>query len=417
MEYSLFLHKIEQQLDNLEANRFIASEIEGLTAVMKMQAKAVMAGKAAFSSKATTVKFLGAAVKLQIFSINDEWAFRMASRMRTIAVSTTQVTRLPWEDTLFGENTKIAGTAETIDFKPEQLASVKNVRTAAIRMLVGTGANTFSEYRSILCTKESKAALRALDRFWDLESELLEHAALNLGISKLHAMVLDSIPKAVLTKELMDNILVSVCKLQDSALAITCGREPVDMLVTLHSMMSNFFQGRGPSAESLAMMCQLYKNVFARFEPFLVYGKGDTQTFGKEAMRSLWVTFEAIPMEQRGLNDIAIFKQFAWLLTKPQHVIVTQALHAGVRQYRLGAGVRALADGPAAEIVGGAPMLKDAGGSDSAVSTASTASTLAVLASPLSSIASSSSNPAGSSSSPADPLAAQKAKLLAMYPQ
>ena len=195
------MSRIDSALVYLEANRFVGEEMESFATVMKLQGRMVMQGKPAFSSKDTTLRFLTILMQLTIYSINDEWAYRLASNVRTIAASTLQVPRLPWEVTLYGETAKIEGVAETIEFDASVLGAIKNVRTAAIRMLVGTGARTFSDYKSILSTKEAKSSLRALDRFWDLEAVFLEHYALDLGLAKLNECCLGRIPLQAPAKE------------------------------------------------------------------------------------------------------------------------------------------------------------------------------------------------------------------------
>ena len=96
-KYHLFIRTIEERVRELEFHNFTMHDHTNFVAVMSQEVKMMRDGTPSFSKKPATLQYLSFSLKFHIVSLQDEWPFRVESRMRTIGVSTSALPRFLWE--------------------------------------------------------------------------------------------------------------------------------------------------------------------------------------------------------------------------------------------------------------------------------------------------------------------------------
>ena len=174
MTHRKFVTSIGKRIADLENFHFGKEEVNNFKVVMKLEGKRASAGIASFTEKPVSVTFLGAVMKLQMLSVNDEWNYRFEARMRSIGISSKQLDRLPWEEAIWGTD-QIPGMPETIVIPLELLQDCKHCRAAALRILKSfdTRSMTFTDMKSAL-NSVVEEELKGLDRFFVLDLEFFK---------------------------------------------------------------------------------------------------------------------------------------------------------------------------------------------------------------------------------------------------
>ena len=133
VQYRQYVQSISKRIDDLENLNFSLEDVQAFKTVMKIESKRVVRGLPAFVEKPTKVIFLGKKVELGMQSVNDEWSFRLESRMREIAVANNLVTRLPWEKALWGDQV-LEGYPTTVAIDSSLLDRCENTRAAILKL-------------------------------------------------------------------------------------------------------------------------------------------------------------------------------------------------------------------------------------------------------------------------------------------
>ena len=97
-------------------------------------------------------------------SVNDEWSFRLESRMREIAVANNLVTRLPWEKALWGDQV-LEGYPTTVAIDSSLLDRCENTRAAILKLFkpFDSSSMTFTKMKRVLSPQEEE--MLGMDRY------------------------------------------------------------------------------------------------------------------------------------------------------------------------------------------------------------------------------------------------------------
>ena len=262
--------------------------------------------------------------------------------MRLLAISNRQLDRMPWEKLLFGMNDKLPNLAEAILIPEAELVQAKNCRAAALKILQGAGARTVDEWRTILGHKDTLEQLKKWDRFWQLDHEFLisNKGLILLLTEKVHAQCVACFPGKENQAKNIKKAIADLAAVADSELCTACGRSVNDNVLTLMKLLDKFDKGNGPTAAALSAMCPLFQNCFSQLEYNCVVSAQEEGNpvvkvlVGRDAFAHAWKVFSAQAEGSRGLKDVAIFRQFAWMLYSEQSVLVQTIVDAGIRNYR-----------------------------------------------------------------------------------
>lgn len=412
MRYKMYIQTIEERLQQLEDLGCLEEDLQGFRSVVVQEAKLVMESSSSFERKQCVLKYFGENMEIQIVSINDEWSFRLASRMHSKAVSAAQVPRLPWERLLFGQDGRLHGYPETIGVPANLLAGMTNVRMACNAIFEGYGWATFGDMAKIVASQAD--SLNDLDRFWCLDVHFLQNLARSVGERMVKQRVVDCLPDASMTAEKsIEESMAQVAAIRNDKLTIACGSAFEGEVDLVYHMLSNLQKRHAPSLQPVQKMSVWARHVLGRCENFLTAvvpafpGTLDpkkTMCSGRAALSILWKKFQATPADQRQLEIAAPFRQFAWMLNQEQADEVEALVRAGINAYQANFLKRSICDGAVGAATGAtAPSSASASGS------ASSSSALARAFLP------SAEPPASKPKASSDTLACSKARLLEMF--
>lgn len=344
LQYNMFVNTIEERLDTLEFHNYEASELQSFKTVVMGEARNVVQGAPPFSKKLTKLSFLGRETVVSINAVHDEWNYRLEARMRTLAVSTGQLPRLPWEVVLLGEKGKVEGAPETIVLEQSYLESAKNVRKVAFKLLEGyTETLTFSEMKKVM--NSQRETLLSLDRMFSLELQWLNEVAEPAA----EAMVRDVVLRTMPSNECFEGFtfaktLAELDKLMGERLVGACSMALHREVTAIRQLIGTMQEGRSPTDQQVLRMSDYFRLVLGRCEHFLQVEarcKEEGSFFpvvkmvsGREAMAVLWAAFEAKPENSRGLADVGDFRRHGWMLDSAKLAIVNGVISKGIRSYQ-----------------------------------------------------------------------------------
>ena len=189
--YTEYLILIKEKLNDLEHMDFSLGESESFRKVLSAETKSLMeGGHKSFDRKVAQVEFLSVQIHLPVTTLNDDWQFRLAARIKDIALNTGAVLFLPWES-LFYDIRGIPNTREVCLMPPELLKDYANVRKTLLKLL-GSVPLTFREMRRVVTLHVQP--LLALERTFVLEQQFLFEHAETLAIARVQADVLKQLP-------------------------------------------------------------------------------------------------------------------------------------------------------------------------------------------------------------------------------
>ena len=90
--YTEYLILIKEKLSDLEHMDFSAGETESFRQVLSAETKSLMeSGHKSLDRKVAIVEFLGVQIQLPVTTLNDDWQFRLAARIKDLALNTGAV--------------------------------------------------------------------------------------------------------------------------------------------------------------------------------------------------------------------------------------------------------------------------------------------------------------------------------------
>ena len=248
-----------------------------------------------FGNRQCEFKFLSAAVSLRADSLNDQWAFKLEARLRSIAVSNGSLQRMPWETLLYGSNeTPLNSYPLTLTVPEARLESAASSRRAMLKLLLSYPGATFSEMLTVVLSQLD--VLKDMDRFVVIDIQFLKHYAAALAEERIRREVLASLPSAPAEIQLMKQSIDGIVRVGSTALCLALGKNWVDELQRLTSMVTSIWSGKGPTALAVTTMREFQRKTLQMCEWYITANKytvvddtpGEQVLAGVEAMDYLW---------------------------------------------------------------------------------------------------------------------------------
>ena len=191
MHYALYLTEINQQLQNLEHLNFDRSESNTFTELMRKEAQKVCPSVFKdYQKNKSTISMLGSNVSPTLTCADDEHVFRLAAKIKTVAVNVGDLAMLPWEEACLVKG-EIPGVSQTIHIPADVLATAHNGRDGIMDLFPQRLAR-LSEYTKTFANHMND--LKFLDRTCLLEFEFLVKVAPTAIRNVVHQKVLDAFP-------------------------------------------------------------------------------------------------------------------------------------------------------------------------------------------------------------------------------
>ena len=335
LNYANFITNCTEQLNSIEHNDFEYSEYLSFRQVMLAETNALIKqGHKPYAKKATSLEFLGREMEVSVSSIHDEWDLRFKARIKSIAVSTGDLPRLPWERISFGDSGHLAGLPTVVRIPPKLLESARNAREAAIKATDGSGAS-FSEMRQLINHKDTLDTLMSIDRSFILEFNFLVHSAEPLCVESIRHSISQALPTLEVGKEI-DESIQTIRKVKLSPMVTACGFTLHKELEGVLLFLQNLVDYVPPPSSKLAGVSPFFKCVLSAAENFLrlevqkapnnELASGDKVILvGKRAIYYLFSQFTRLKEEESPSEYLQQFKRFAWLLTPAQAAQVDKA--------------------------------------------------------------------------------------------
>ena len=345
LQYNTFLNSIAEKIAQLEFHNYEEGEMTSFRTLMMNEGKQLLSSVLGFSKKNSSIEYLGTTMNIHILSIHDEWSFRVQARIRSLAVSRLQqVIRLPWEISLLGEEEKLLGFPEIVELDPTLLNACKTARAAAIKLLSGYEGLTFADMRRVI-TSQSESLL-AIDRFFSLDISFLVDKAETLGQDSVRSDMLACFPNADNFKySKMEETLAQIVGMKASPKAFAVGVNLVREITSVEQLLRGLLDGRAPSDSVVLRLPPFFRKVLERCEHFLhathlaqdpkkPLFRASKLVSGRKALEILWQEFEAKPHNGRKLDDVALFRRFAWMLQSDRAAVVNDVVSKGVKEFQ-----------------------------------------------------------------------------------
>ena len=190
MESMGFCNDIKTRLYELEVtHQFEAQELEAFKAIMMAAADQLDEELwKQFDNKALPIPFFDTNIGGQVSNPNDEWAFPLEARLKTLGVSGLQVERTLYERNLYGSEEPIPGVATAITVPDSLLYDIKNARQY-LNQQIGDTWQTTEQMKETFraCYAEAKK----LDESIWMDLEFLENEYNELMERKLKRCMLE----------------------------------------------------------------------------------------------------------------------------------------------------------------------------------------------------------------------------------
>ena len=192
-----YLQMIQDKLKDLEFHDFEPGELKNFKTVMISETNRLAeSGHKSFDRKEALINFISFDIRLLTATLNDDWQFRLAARLKTTALNAGTLKFLPWEALIFQVG-EIPNARETCVINDELLVDMVNVRDAVAKLL-GHGPYTFSEMRRVVSTHLK--SLLALERTFIIEHKFLTEHAEGIATDFVHSRILDHLPSEANTR-------------------------------------------------------------------------------------------------------------------------------------------------------------------------------------------------------------------------
>jgi hypothetical protein len=340
MDFQNFLQNIEKRLNDLEHADFGKDEVVDFKGIMNRTTSAMKHhGQKYFDKKTSKLGLLGATVELSLSCLDDEWSFRLAGRIKTVAVNVGLVPLLPWE-TLMLENGKLRGVRENCPISEDMLKDITNCREACLNFL-GNGMLSLGDMRRI-CNHHSKTLL-ALDRTFALDLQFLNQEAEQVISSSVRQDVLDCLPSQVLRMK-PETTLARLEIIKGGHRTMACGPRLESEVAGIIAIAHSISQGLCPTRAMSNQMSPFYISALKLMENFceLVDVNEDakvTVLVGPKAIVALYnMMNQHDGIDGKTLKDAMVFRTFRWMLSGEQQIVADGWIQTIVRQ-QLGPGV------------------------------------------------------------------------------
>ena len=340
LRYKLYLNSIKKALRTLEDHHFDEVEMSSFQAISMQEGKAAIDGTGFKAGKAS-IEFLTGCVKVELSTVNDEWSYRLHARMRSLAVSRKQVSRLPWE-TLMYEDKQIPGYPETIEISPERLQAMQNVRSAAIRIMGSWEPEefTFADMRKMI--GPHRETLCGMDRFWIIDHAWLMDHAEHAAERQVRADVSGCLqPRDDGPWPTLEDAYQELVEIRGRRVVAAIHDELAKNLRNLCAILEGIKAGAGPTAAAVSKMAPWYRAMLTLCEGFAVaeipaehLAAPPKKVRGRDAIHYWWDLFKNLPDNEKDLRAVQKLRQFAWVLTPAQYNQIDETVSQGIAKFK-----------------------------------------------------------------------------------
>ena len=318
-----FKSEIRRLLQQLEDVNFDASEMEGYKQICTRHAENLDDGLwDKLDCRSQELPYL-TCPGLQSLAVvpHDLFYNCQQARIRSLAVSNSDVPRLPHEKWLYNE-LPLAGMPTTIVIPEHLIYDMSNCREYLLKKLESFVPLTSESLKR--CMRTNSAECLRLDPLYWLDEAFVEQAYEGLIDTHLKNCVLNILPsagqrrslaKAVAAGELLCGGVVATAQKLSLQKEL---RAPINLL-------SEIDQGRGPTSAEAGKMSLWCSCVLKKAENFTVFedevveqGVTRTKTFvGAEALQRRYDRAAAVAGVKEA-SDLKEFRAFAWMLSAAQ---------------------------------------------------------------------------------------------------
>ena len=221
---SSFIADVEKRLFELEQADYSLEEVHAFKTICQHGAESLESEVVQKTSEVDTIElqFCGGAIAGTVMNVNDHWSWRYAARLKTIAISTGKIRRLPWEKFLHSESLPIAGCPQHIHIDESLIFDFENAREFLLKIL-GEGFVTMETCKNNM--KQNQSELRKLDSTFWLEEAFVEHAYDEMIENHLRNCMLQVVPDAR-EKRILSKCVVAARALSTGPMIMAQKKEP-----------------------------------------------------------------------------------------------------------------------------------------------------------------------------------------------
>ena len=156
LESSAFAEDISRRLIELEMTVFECGELASFKRILMCTAENFDVDTwESFDGKKETVEFCAAEVGCILMNPNDLWQHKFDARVKTLALSTGKLRRLPHEEWLFGKEGPIQGCPSTVEVGEDLIYDAVNARDYLLQVI---GSSNFMSAHTLKkwCSRTKK---------------------------------------------------------------------------------------------------------------------------------------------------------------------------------------------------------------------------------------------------------------------
>ena len=324
-DFKLFIDDIDKRIYDLEYHDFDSDELISFRRIMMASAEHMDDDLVKqIDKKVNKVQFLSSTVGCAISNLNDEWSWRLEARYKTIAISNSQVARLPWETLLWGDG-PIQGVPTTVIIPEALLYEIQNCREVAVKVL-GNSWQSVATMKTIVA-KHGDSWTKLAKSFW-MEIAFLEECMDERLAEHLKTELMALIPDFGVKRDI--NKCVVACKKLSHGDAVQAagsvlGRE----LQGVVNLLQDCTEGHSPSAIDVSRMSSFSILFLKKCENFCtcdayVPAEAGSMTMkrvelqGKEAIGARFDRCFKAEAGAKDPQDIKEFRMFKWMLSSEQ---------------------------------------------------------------------------------------------------
>ena len=324
LESSQFVSEAVQRLKELEDLGFDEAETEVFKRLMICSAEALDDEIwKQFDNRELKICAYGGVVKNHTANPNDEWAWRLDARARTLAVSSGRAPRTLYEEWLFGPSAPIPGCPQTIRPPDALIYDMLNGRDY-INKRIGSAWQSIGQVRKTV-KSHSDQWLKMDPGAW-VDLYFLDHLYEKAIDTKLKQNMLDILPQKG-ERRSMEKAVVATRLLATGEIACAQVKPLMDSLNAAANSLIDVQEARAPTALELSKMEDFVQTFLKRAEWYChvvaeqvdVEGKivSKKTLFGHDALLWRYVKCQET-MGVQDPQDLKCFRQFTWMLTDVQ---------------------------------------------------------------------------------------------------
>ena len=201
-------------------------------------------GFKAFERKECCQLFLSQTITIRVASITDDYWFRFLGRCKSIAISMSDLSRLPWGQVLFGKKGTVAIYPTQADAPLEMLNDNRNAREACLDLLPKDIQLTLPEM--VVQMKKHEAVLLGLCKDFCQEIAFLSQKAEAMGEQLFRDSLLEQLPTAGRLDVKVESVVAFLRQAQTETLHLALGAKFKAEVDNIHNFLSMVVEGNGP---------------------------------------------------------------------------------------------------------------------------------------------------------------------------